>query len=276
MRSVFGLLLIVAAVYSFGQQESPTVVGPEFPDAALPGAQSPTDPEATSGSSANLPDAPSHVARQESTNPSRPQSEQDFSFLLNSRANTPVATPFPLTSGQSLNLAAPHGAGFSSLIFVGGTPAETSDASQHTDTGATVSGNTCVRVANDKADGSDWITSLLSITSHGGRSYCALGEGGFWKRSTYAATRAMVAHRYNGMSSFDASQILIPGAAPGFPSNYAYQYDAGQRLASRYGYAVGRDALRNIFSEFWPDISTRVLRRHPGPTYSQPDVGQRD
>ena len=123
------------------------------------------------------------------------------------------------------------------------------------------------------------MTSLVALTSHGGKSYCALGEGGFWKRSTYAATRAMVAHKYNGMSSFDNSQFPDPSAAPGFPSNYSayrYQYDAGQRLASRYGYAVGRDALRNIFSEFWPDISTRVMRRHTDPKYSQPDVGHRD
>ena len=88
----------------------------------------------------------------------------------------------------------------------------------------TVPGKTCLHASDNKADGGDWITSLVALTSHGGRSYCALGEGGFWKRSTYAATRAMVAHRYNGMSSFDNSQILIPGAAPGFPSNYAYQY----------------------------------------------------
>ena len=228
----------------------------------------------TSGSPANLPDAPSHVTRQQSSNTPKQQSEQDSTVVLTSRAKGAVATPFPLTSGQSLGLASPHTTDFSSLIFAGGTSADASGARQGT--GVTVPEKTCVHAFDNKADGGDWITSLVALTSHGGRSYCALGEGGFWKRSTYAATRAMAAHRYNGMSSFDASQILIPGAAPGFPSNYAYQYDAGQRLATRYGYTVGRDALRNIFSEFWPDISTRVLRRHSQPTYSQPGTGHRD
>jgi hypothetical protein len=267
MRLVFGLLLIVAAVYSFGQQERQTAVRRESPDAML---QAPK-----SGSSANLPDAPSHTARPHSANSPRPQSEQDSSLVLTSRAKSPVAPPFPLTSGQSLGLASPHTTDFSSLIFVGAGSANTSDARQGNSMPA--SGKTCLHASDNKTDGgSDWMTSLVALTSHGGRSYCALGEGGFWKRSSYAATRAMVAHRYNGMSSFDPSQILIPGAAPGFPSNSAYQYDAGQRLASRYGYAVGRDALRNIFSEFWPDVSTRVLRRHAEPTHSQPEAGHRD
>jgi len=259
MRLVFGLLLFVAAVYSFGQQVGPTEVKREFNDAELP-VQGPAETEATSRSPATLPDAPSHVARQKSLNGSVPQHEQDDSLVLNTRSQSPLATPFPLTSGQSL--AAQHGANFSSFVYQGGT-ANPSDARQRTETGVTAPGKTCVRVSTDKADGGDWITSLLSMTSHGGNNYCALGEGGFWKRSTYAATRAMVAHRYNGMNSFDPSQ-RVPGAGaiPGFPSNLGasrYQYDAGQRLASRYGYAVGRDALRNMFTEF----STRVMRRRP-------------
>ena len=88
MRLVFGLLLIVTAVYSFGQQDSQTVVGPEFADATL---QAPI-----SGSSANLPDAPSHVALQQSTNPPRPQSEQDPGLVLTSRAKSPGNYSIPV------------------------------------------------------------------------------------------------------------------------------------------------------------------------------------
>jgi len=34
-------------------------------------------------------------------------------------------------------------------------------------------------------------------------------------------------------------------------------------LAVKFGYAMGRDALTNVFREFWPDIATHVLHRHP-------------
>ncbi len=265
MQFVFGLLLIVTAACAFAQQHSAASAAPEFPDAVPSEAQRPTATAPTFSSSANLPDAPSYTAAQRtSTNPSMQQSEWVFGVVPNSRAESPGVTPPPPSSGQSLDLITPYSAGHSSLIFVGGASASTepSDARQHLDTGTTTSGNTCRRASADKADGSEWITSLLSITSHRSGSYCALGEGGFWKRGAHAATRAFVAHKYDGANSFNVSQAW--GTAPGFATNYyPYQYYSGERLAARYASALGRDALRNMFSEFWPDIATHVLHRHP-------------
>ncbi len=34
-------------------------------------------------------------------------------------------------------------------------------------------------------------------------------------------------------------------------------------LATKWGYAIMRDSLTNVFREFWPDIATHVLHRHP-------------
>ena len=34
-------------------------------------------------------------------------------------------------------------------------------------------------------------------------------------------------------------------------------------LAVKFGWAMGRDALTNVFREYWPDIATHVLHRHP-------------
>jgi hypothetical protein len=34
-------------------------------------------------------------------------------------------------------------------------------------------------------------------------------------------------------------------------------------IMTKYGYAIMRDALTNAFREFWPDIATHVLHRHP-------------
>jgi hypothetical protein len=38
---------------------------------------------------------------------------------------------------------------------------------------------------------------------------------------------------------------------------------AAGALGSKYGYAIGRDALTNVFREFWPDIAKHVLHRKP-------------
>jgi len=34
-------------------------------------------------------------------------------------------------------------------------------------------------------------------------------------------------------------------------------------LAVKYGFATERDAMTNVFREFWPDIATDVLHPHP-------------
>ena len=44
---------------------------------------------------------------------------------------------------------------------------------------------------------------------------------------------------------------------------YPSQDRTAGALAAKYGYAMGRDALTNVFREFWPDIATHVLHRHP-------------
>jgi hypothetical protein len=74
----------------------------------------------------------------------------------------------------------------------------------------------------------------------------------------------LAAHRYDGANSFNVADALGLGIAPVVPAGYnPYQNYAGERLAARYASAVGRDALKNMFREFWPDISTHMLHRRP-------------
>ncbi len=239
-----GFLLIVTAACAFAQQYAPTSAAPQ------------------SSAGVALPDAPSHIVRQTSAGVSAQQSERIFGLTPNSKAVSSASMPLSPISGRSLNLTGAS----SSLIFAGNAPGVTdsSGAKPQLNGGETESGKNCPHARADKAEGSDWITSLVSITGHKGGSYCALGEGGFWKRGTYAATRAFVAHRYDGAGSFNVAEAFGSRGTPGFPTGYyPYQTYAGDRLAARYASAIGRDAVRNMFSEFWPDIATHVLRHRP-------------
>jgi hypothetical protein len=121
----------------------------------------------------------------------------------------------------------------------------------------------CGRSSVDKSEESGWFNTLLRIASKN-EHYCALGEGGFWKRGTYAASRAFAAHRYDSASFLNAPELFGLGVAPSVPTSYySCPGYAGDRFAARYASAVGRDALRNMFREFWPDISSHMLHRHP-------------
>jgi hypothetical protein len=91
-----------------------------------------------------------------------------------------------------------------------------------------------------------------------------------WERAAssngefYAASRVLITPNYQGHNTTNASEILGRGMAQGISSFY---YPSTDRtlgaLAVRFGYAVSRDALTNVFREFWPDIATHVLHRHP-------------
>jgi hypothetical protein len=69
---------------------------------------------------------------------------------------------------------------------------------------------------------------------------------------------------YHGHNSFNASELLGRAMAQGISATY---YPSADRtigeLATKWGYALMRDALTNVFREFWPDIATHVLHRHP-------------
>ncbi|HKO14535.1 MAG TPA: hypothetical protein VJV22_21385, partial [Acidobacteriaceae bacterium] len=36
-----------------------------------------------------------------------------------------------------------------------------------------------------------------------------------------------------------------------------------EQIAEKYGWALGRDAVTNVFREFWPDISNHVVHHPP-------------
>ena len=266
MQLALGLFLIVATGVTIAQQYSPAWIPPVVSEAVpLPSSEPSTSETTTSASTdpAALPDAPSHTTQHPSILSSTSPPTRTLTGMTNSHIVAERVTSASSIPKRYLNPATPDSFGNSSLIFVGGTPTVTAvRRSQQSDMDGNGSGQNCSHGSAEKADGGGWIISLVSLTSKGGH-YCALGEGGFWKRGTYAATRAFASHRFDGTNPFNTSDILAAGR--GFPASgyYPYQNYSGDRLAARYASAVGRDALRNMFREFWPDISSHMLHRHP-------------
>ena len=155
---------------------------------------------------------------------------------------------------------------YSSFIFVGITSAfaEWTDAHPQLGQGMPGYGRYYWRGFVDKADGNYWVIFALPTVFHQDERYYAMGKGGIWKRGIYAASRILITPDYHGHNGFNASEILGRGIAQGISLAY---YPSGTRtagaLASKYGWAIGRDVLTNVFREFWPDIAVHVLHRHP-------------
>ncbi len=186
--------------------------------------------------------------------------------MPNYRAVSAGEIPPPPTPKQAFIIATKNSFDYSSFIFVGITSglAEVTDAHPKLGEGMAGFGRYYWRGFLDKTDGNYLVIFALPSVFHQDERYFAKGEGGVFKRGIYAASRILITPDYHGHDSFNASEVFGRAAAQGISISY---YPSSDRtvgaLAVKYGWAMGRDALTNVFREFWPDIATHVLHRHP-------------
>ena len=202
----------------------------------------------------------------ENPDASKQQPKRILGVMPNFRAVTAGTIPPPPTPKQSFILATENSFDYSSFIFVGFTSAfaEWTDAHKQLGQGMTGYGRYYWRGLVDKTDGNYLVLFALPTIFHQDERYYARGKGGFWRRLGYASTRIFVTPDYKGHDSFNASELLGRGIAQGISVLY---YPSGSHtlgaISLKYGYALMRDSLTSVFREFWPDISTHVLHRHP-------------
>lgn len=259
MRFLFPLALILPAVSTFAQQVDLSLTAPAAEMA-----------QAFSDSSQNPPGAPAGDQTETAAKPASPASKQQPKRILgvmpNYRAVSAGEQPPPPTAKEAFKIATENSFDYSAFVFVGITSlmAESSDTHPQLGEGMKGFGRYYWRGFVDKTDGNYLVVFALPTVFHEDERYYAKGEGGFWKRSIYAASRILITPDYHGHNTFNASEVLGRGIAETVSLTYYPSLDrTAGALIERYMYALGRDALTNVFREFWPDIATHVLHRHP-------------
>ena len=90
--------------------------------------------------------------------------------------------------------------------------------------------------------------------------YYTLGSGGFFKRTGYALSRAVITRNDAGKEVFNSSEIFGAGAASGISNLYYPSQERGfGNTADQWGLDVGIDAATFVFKEFWPDINQALF-----------------
>lgn len=275
MRSLLlSILFVSMAVAAKAQQaDVPEGSAPERTTQIAEDAQSATTPQETAqpaaarpSSSANLPDAPAQQAAPNGPLAGQQQPKRILGFMPNYRAVSAGVRPVPPSSKQAFMMATQNSFDYSSFLFVGLTSLLAKGTDAHPDLGKGVSGYWAYtwRGFLDKTDGNYLVLWALPTVLHEDERYYAMGRGGFWKRSIYAGTSVIVTPNYQGRKTFNFAEMVGRAGAQAISTTY---YPSGDDttldLAEKFGYAVGRDALTNVFREFWPDIATHVLHRHP-------------
>lgn len=290
LRIFLSLLLILFAPRLFAQEQGssssplassqPAELKESVESASLP-AQTQQNPQPqqsgqsssanNSGSPATQPQQTAPVANQstnqnQSSQPAGQQPKRILGIMPNFRAVSAGAIPPPPTPKQAFLIATTNSFDYSSFIFVGITSLMAEGTNAHPQLGKGVDGygRYYWRGFVDKADGNYMVIFALPSIFHQDERYYTMGTGGFWKRATYSATRIFVTPNYHGHNSFNISELLGRGIAQGISlAYYPSQTRTFGGFASKYGYAIGRDALTNVFREFWPDIAKHVLHRNP-------------
>jgi hypothetical protein len=220
---------------------------------------------AQNGGSAQSAGQPSNQGTKQQTQPGQ-QPKRILGVMPNFRAVSAGTVPPPPTPKQSFMIATRNSFDYSAFVFVGITSflAEATDA--HPDLGKGVAGfgRYYWRGYLDKTDGNYLVIFALPTVFHQDERYYAKGKGPILKRGIYAASRILITPDYHGNASFNASELLGRAMAQAISISYYPSHDRTfGTLASKYAYALGRDALTNTFREFWPDIAVHVLHRHP-------------
>jgi len=264
----FALILPLAC--ALPQQDDTSAASPARSESAETASGDPRNPPASSPESQSNSPSSSSAQAQEPSQSTVPASKQQPKRILgvmpNYRAVSAGAIPPPPTPKEAFKIATQNSFDYSSFIFVGITSllAEGTDAHPQLGHSITGFGRYYWRGLVDKTDGNYLVIFALPTIFHEDERYYAKGEGKILNRAIYAASRVLITPDYHGHNTFNASELLGRGIAQGISIAYYPSQDRTiGALAVKYGYAVGRDALTNVFREFWPDIATHVLHRHP-------------
>jgi hypothetical protein len=197
---------------------------------------------------------------------SRRQPKRILGVMPNYRAVSAGAIPPPPTLKQAFKIATQNSFDYSAFLFTGFTSAIADAQGAHKQLGTGVPGywGYYWRGFVDKTDGNYLVIFALPTIFHQDERYYAMGQGSIGKRALYAASRILITPDYHGHNSFNASELLGRAMAQGVSATYYPSADrTAGALATKWGYALMRDAATNTFREFWPDIATHVLHRHP-------------
>ena len=123
-------------------------------------------------------------------------------------------------------------------------------------TGGVAYGRYLWHAAVDQTSENYMVEFVMPVLTHEDTRYYTLGRGGFWKRTGYALSRAVVTRSDSGKEVFNASEVIGSGASAGLSSLY---YPAGERsfgnTGEEWGLDIGIDAASFVAKEFWPDIN---------------------
>jgi hypothetical protein len=118
------------------------------------------------------------------------------------------------------------------------------------------------RTFTDGVSGTFFTEAIVPAITHEDPRYYTLGQGGFFRRTGYAISRAFVTKTDSGGTTFNWSEVAGNGLEAGLSNAYYPPQERGlNQTALNWGTQMESAVLNHVFQEFWPDIRKKLLRQ---------------
>jgi len=118
------------------------------------------------------------------------------------------------------------------------------------------------RTFADGVSGTFFTEAIVPAITHEDPRYYTMGQGGFFRRTGYAISRAFVTQTDSGGTSFNWSEVVGNGLEAGLSNAYYPPQERGlSQTAMNFGTQMESAVLNHVFQEFWPDIRRKLLHR---------------
>src|ERR1700739_4384376 len=114
----------------------------------------------------------------------------------------------------------------------------------------------------DGVSGTFFTEAIVPAITHEDPRYYTMENGGFFRRTGYAISRAFVTKTDSGGTSFNWSEVAGNGLEAALSNGYYPPQEPGlSQTARNWATQMESAVLNHIFQEFWPDIRRKVLRQ---------------
>ena len=118
------------------------------------------------------------------------------------------------------------------------------------------------RTFTDGVSGVFFTEAVVPAITHEDPRYYTMGQGGFFRRTGYAISRAFLTKTDSGGTSFNWSEVVGNALEAGLSNAYYPPQERGlSQTARNWGTQMESAVLNHIFQEFWPDIRREVFRQ---------------
>ncbi len=118
------------------------------------------------------------------------------------------------------------------------------------------------RTFADGVSGTFFTEAIVPSIAHEDPRYYTMEQGGFFRRTGYAISRAFVTKTDSGRTHFNFSEVVGNALEAGLSNAYYPPEERGLRqTATNWGTQMESAVLNHIFQEFWPDIRRKVFRQ---------------